>query len=434
MKKHITAFAVALFLCILAGFALSPAMAMESAVAAEYGPWSAWTQEPIEPAADLEIDRELINIVTDEFKWTYSRYVYYDGENDKWYSADSYETVNVEGGRWEEKTFDAPLEDLGGVYAGGWYNERVSSSQVSQQVYQYRSRVVRRVTCEISTDEILILPEKSYKLEVNFFDGSQSNTYQSSDLTVASVDQSGNVLGVGVGAAQITVSSSAGRTVVVDVYVCETGMTLPEGVYTFRQLGTDKAMTVGKRISSRSDNITVSAFTGNKNQRFTITNLSASTFTIHPLSQKSWYLDIARNGNNLQAGANVQIHSRKDRTSQYFRAIYVPDGSYIFYPRAQVSLSIGVEPEQAGSNVRLETLSDLNVADRWIPIRTTQSTSDAAFIRPVAQNGISYVLNDFGSDTRYSNGIFFGSNSRRVFVLSSANGKVLSVKTGCDHD
>ncbi|MEG0935151.1 MAG: peptidoglycan DD-metalloendopeptidase family protein [Clostridia bacterium] len=423
-----------------------PASAQEmvSAVAAEYEPWGAWQAQPIPAQPNLETERASRVLSVDHFTWTYRRYVYYNTQHDAWFASATEQQgahVRADSGYWEETTRDAALgqvgEDAGAIlYEDYWFNERVDVTQETKEQMMYRSRVVRKVTCEVSSSELLLFPGKTRGLKVNFFDGDAPITWRSADPAIATVDQSGQVSGVLYGATQVTASSAKGREVTIEVLVCEQSAQIPEGLYTFRLSKTGKTLTVGRTLTSKSDNLVVRDFTGERDQRFIVAAASNKTFTIHPMTAKKRFVDIARGRGGLKAGANVQTHAVKDRMSQYFRAVRVPDGSYILYARADASLVVGAEPLEAGDNVRMEAVAELEQLDRWVPIRIGKSSEpDAPFARPVARNGASYVAKDFGGvGNPAQHGIDFSAGGKRVFVLASARGTVLSVSDDCAHD
>lgn len=428
-------------LILLLFFILSMPMgaAAQSMAAAEYGPWSEWQAEPIAGQAGLEVERQLLTVTQDNFEWHYNRYVYFNTEKQGWFAAAREQEGGYcrEGsGYWEETTQTQPLsvtgqdgEDL--VYGQGWFNEEVRNRTSSLQRQMYRSRVVRKVTCEVSSAQMLMFPGDSRQLNVNFYDGG-SLTYLSGDNRVATVDQSGMVTAQAVGSAQLVARSSKGREVAVEVLVCQEKAHVPDGVYTLRLLGTTKTLAQGKSITRQSDNLVVKEYTGERPQRFIVTGAGSATFTMHPLNHKKWYVDIARRKGKVALGSNVQTHQKKDRGAQYWRAVSVPDGSYILYPKADAKLVMGAESEGAGNNVRLEALDVLDEADRWLLVKADTSVDpQEPFVRPVARDGLSYVQSEY--DDQHP-GIQFGAGGRRAFVLSAARGTVLQVWDECGHD
>ena len=413
--------------------------ALKSVAAADYGPLSPWQSVPRHEALGLEVERQTRTLTQNHFSWRYTRYVYYNTQAQGWYAAAQEQSgphCQEGSGRWEETTQDQPLEQTGldgedPVYQGGWFNQEVRNQPTSSQQEMYRSRQVRKVSCEVSSTQILLFPGDSRQLTVNFFDGG-AMTYLSSDNAVATVDQTGLVSAQAVGAAQLTVTSSAGRQVVVEVLVCQQKAHIPDGVYTLRLLGSTKALSQGSRITSQSDNLVVKDYTGERTQRFVVTGASQATFTLHPLNHRKWYVDMARIDGKVALGSNVQTHKVRDRGAQYWRAVYVPDGSYILYSRTEPKLVMGAESQGAGNNVRLEAMELMDEADRWLLVKADTAVDPVdAFARPLARDGASYVQTEYGPDHQ---GVTFAANGRRVYVLSAAMGTVVQVGDGCGHD
>ncbi len=412
---------------------------MQSALATEYSPWSAWQEDRIAPAEGTEVESAERAVDEGEPVFRYTRYEYFNELEEKEYAAPTEQTgahVRAGSGHWAEREESAPLKVVGErdgrpLHEGGWYNEQQVLKPSGRKATMYRSRAVRRITCEVSAKELLLLEGDSRRLTVNLFDGSE-HSFTSDNPSVATVDAAGNVNGVSVGAARIRVRSAKGRVVDIWALVCEKGAMPPEGLYTLRLHGTDRALTVGRRITSKSDNLVAAAYNGEQAQRFLLSAAGKKIFMLHPLKNRKWYVDIRRGKKGLQVGGNVQTHQKRDRTSQYWRAIYVPDGSYIIYPRAAPKLVLGAEPLTAGNNVRMEAmLGELERLDRWVLVKVNKDAG--AFDCPLPPDGMSFVAREHkGADGQ--DGIWFGTNGRRAFALAAARGTVIEAVNTCAHD
>ncbi len=440
-KRSLTLLALLLLLFFLAPLAFASEV-MVSTLATEYGAWGEWQEEAIAPQKETEIESAVRTVATGKAVWRYTRFEYFNEELGQLYAApveQSGDYVREGSGQWKTLEVDAALEAVGEdggytVYAGGWFNQSEAYVADGRTALMYRARAIRRVTCEVSSTELLLFPQKTRQLSVKLFDGSSGYRWESSNPSVASVDSAGYVTGHSVGVSRVKVVSAKGRVVTIDVFVCEKQATIPEGLYSLRLLKSDRALTVGSSLTSKSDNLISAKFTGERKQRFLVSAAGEQTFMMHPLENRRWYVDIRRGTKGLQVNANVQTHKTRDRTSQYLRAIYVPDGSYIIYPKADPGLVIGAEPLSAGNNVRAEAvLEELEQLDRWVLVKADEGIDPVApFARPMARDGMSYVLREFSQSEHP--GITFGSNGRRVYVLSSARGTVLEVNDGCVHD
>ncbi|MEA4899028.1 MAG: peptidoglycan DD-metalloendopeptidase family protein [Eubacteriales bacterium] len=437
MAKRTLALLVTLLLCacsrVLAG------EAMQSTLATEYGAWSAWREDMIAPAEGAEVEAAERAADEDKPAWRYTRYEYFNELEGKAYAAPTEQAgahVRAGSGHWAEREEAAPLKAVGEqdgrpLYEGGWYNEQQVAKPSERKATMYRSRAVRRITCEVSAKELLLFEGDSRRLAVNLFDGSEQS-FASDNPSVATVDAAGNVNGISVGAARIRVRSKKGRVVDVWALVCEKGAMPPEGLYTLRLHGTDRALTVGRRLTKKSDNLVAAPYAGERAQKFLLGAVGKKTFMLHPLKDRKWYVDIRRGKQGLQVGGNVQTHQKRDRTSQYWRAIYVPDGSYIIYPRAAPELTLGAEPLEAGNNVRVEAMLDeLERLDRWVLVKVDKDAD--AFDRPLPSDGMSFIAREHG-DAAGQEGIWFETNGRRAFVLAAARGTVLEAVDTCPHD
>lgn len=430
----------------LALLLLSPiyAGAAANVTALEPGPWSNWQEEAIEEKDGIEVESQMRPVARYTYAWKYRRYVYFNLTTDTWFCAAQEiagDFVRPESGYWDETELTEPLGVMGEtdgetVYEGGWFNEEVVTYPVSEEKLQYRAREVKKVICEISTRELLLFPKKERRLTANLFDGAQGYyTWTSSDPAVATVDSQGNVRGVATGRAQVTVRSPGGREIVCEVFVCQPNAKIPEGTYTLRLGKSNKTLSVGKRISTSRSRLLVSDYTGDTTQRFLLNNVGLNnTFVLQPLSNRNMFVDVERGANPLETGNEAQVHKKRDKTAQYWRAVAVPDGSYILYPKANARLVLGAVPLEAGNGVRLEnTSTQLETLDRWVLIPTGQSKNHTdSFLRPVIRDGQSYVTKNFGEQE--SKGLLFESNAKRVFVLSCARGKVKEVFADCAHD
>lgn len=416
------------------------AHAAQSISAVEYGPWGPWSVEPVEDPSGLEVESDERTITEDHFSWHYSRYVYYNTISDSWFASareQQGEHCLAGSGRWEEHTAQQQLKVMGKdggdiLYAGNWFNEEVENQPDTRRVRMYRSRTLRKVTCQVSSAQTLLFPEESRQVWVNFFDGGKQ-TFHSSDLAVASVDQTGLVYAIKPGTADITVRSDKGREARLEVLVCTKDAHIPNGVYTLRKVGTTRAITESDKDTVTLRNLRCKTYNGSRSQRFILNNQSKITFHLHPVQHRDWSVDITRKRNNNAApGCLVQASKKSERSDIAWRAIAVPDGSYIIYPKVNPKLALGSEDEGASDLLCLESLSVLEEVDRWLLLRANlNARKDKKYAPPVDRNGVSYVKEGYSEQHP---GISFCSNGQRVYVLSCGDGTVVEVSDACGHD
>ena len=433
-----------ILLCLVLCLPVFAAETMKSVIGTEYGAWSEWSETPVEKTENLEVERAMRAISQSLITWRYSRYVYYNEQIEGWFAAATEQTGDhsrAGSGRWERHESSEALAVIGQdgdhlMYAGNWYNEEVTNAPSMREMVMYRSRRVKRFTCEINTSELLVFPEEKRQLTVNMFDDNVVYNWLSIDSEIAVVDGNGMVTGVKPGITTIIIRSGTGREVRCRVLVCEKSVKVPEGLYTFRLGKTNRTLMEGSTTSQSTRNLYAIEFTGERKQRFIVKNVSGNTFKIQPLNHKKWAVDISYGKKGMRPNNVVRVSSRKSTRAQQFRAIYVPDGSYIIYPKEEPRLVLGVEPFGKGANARLELAGNLEEADRWVLVKADESISpETPFARPVIRDGRSYVAVEYDDKVDPPIiGTTIGSNDRSEYVLSSARGKVVTIFDKCVHD
>ena len=89
---------------------------MQSALATEYSPWSAWQEDRIAPAEGTEVESAERAVDEGEPVFRYTRYEYFNELEEKEYAAPTEQTgahVRAGSGHWAEREESAPLKVVG---------------------------------------------------------------------------------------------------------------------------------------------------------------------------------------------------------------------------------------------------------------------------------------------------------------------------------
>ena len=111
----------------------------EAQIEYQYGPWSEWSLEAVEPAGDIEVQTRQARELTMKTVYAYSRFAY-QGEAGMQYAPCEVEGVE---GQWQSETVDQPKAVSGeadGIirYEGDWFNQ--SEGQAIAQEKRARGR------------------------------------------------------------------------------------------------------------------------------------------------------------------------------------------------------------------------------------------------------------------------------------------------------
>lgn len=411
----------------------------------EYGAWSEWQEAVVQAAPGLEVESKAATTTAETVIWRYSRYEYFNETAGRKYAAPEEITgdfVREGSGKWTTKEVreQLPLVSTDGEqlqYEGGWFNEEEERTPSTSIGPMYRYRELTPITCRATAAEILMLPNDVRHIDVDLGGSQTQYTYIIDDNNVAYVDSAGNIHAVGGGWTKLRVRAGTKREMAIDVMVCKKNVPIPSGTYTFRLVGTRKALDVGSGLGGKRRASIISDYRGGLAQRFTVKKINRTVFDIRPTARASWRLDVKNNKNGkADQYSEVRLAAAKNPKQQRFHAISVPDGSYILLPRSNTKMTVGVASRTGGKLSIKPYVDQLDQLDRWlvIPARTKEkSGKKPSFEAPVVRDGKTVVQTGFGANNGHE-GMVFDSSAERVYVLAAAQGRVIEANDTCRHD
>ncbi len=446
-----------------------------------YGPWSEWTNQPIENRRDLFVETREVNRPAARNVWRYTRHaVTQDGLM-------RYVATQREAPGALQQTIerDKPLNSTGEsggrtVYEGGWFNElELVLHDYLAPVTQYRAREILLIACALKPESLVAEVGEHVQLGIEFLEpGAYSLT--SDDPSVMQVDQSGLASALRPGRTKISLIH-AGQTAVCEVMVVEGYRSPKEGVVALRLAGgrltlrykakpgeiTELKLSMEREDAKSDPEMRVMA-TDSDGLGFSLRSLSARiAYLTAPLSDSGEILTGAATISMLRDVLELQRTIRKNEarlakaaatgmptaepekseetasfmadggTSHRFRAVMTSDNNLLLCLQTDAGYALTAAAAAEGAGLSIEKLDLNNPLQRWTIEEDRTGVESASVWRlPVADNSFCQITDDFKTvarDKDKHDGVDF-SPSGNNGVVAVSEGRVIRVDARCTHD
>ncbi len=446
-----------------------------------YGPWSEWTNQPIENRRDLFVETREVNRPAARNVWRYTRYAVTQ-EGLTRYVATQREAPGAPQQAIERDMPLNPSGESGGrtVYEGGWFNElELVLHDYLAPATQYRAREILLTACALDPESLVVEVGEHVQLGIGLLEpGAYSLT--SDDPGVVQVDQSGLASALKPGRTRISLIH-AGQTAVCEVMVVEGYRAPKEGVVALRLAGGRLTVRYEAKPGEISD-LKLSAEPGgaksDPEMRVMAVDSDGLGFSLRSLSARIAYLTAPlSDSGEIQSGAatismlrdvlerqrairKVEAHLAKaaatgmptaepEERGEYasfmadggashrFRAVVTPENDLILCLQADAGYALAASGAAEGAGLSIEKLDLNSPLQRWTIEEDKTGVESASVWRlPVADNSFCQITDDFKTmarDKDKHDGVDFSpSGSKDVVAVSE--GRVIRVDDRCTHD
>lgn len=411
----------------------------EAQIEYQYGPWSEWSLEAVEPAGDIEVQTRQARELTMKTVYAYSRFAY-QGEAGMQYAPCEVEGVE---GQWQSETVDQPKAVSGeadGIirYEGDWFNQSEGQAIAQEKaVTQYRYRARSRVLARFEQSDLLMGVGDSVQMTPQLGAGvdAQRLELKTLDQSVAEVDAQGQLSARAAGQTALVALIDGEEAARVDIVVGTRQTGIEEGIYALRLCDTGEYMACAQDEYETGTPLNlVTPEDDGQCPVFWVKNVAEESLRFQAPTARLTYVTIRCDGKEPAAGQGLKLAYKTERKSQFFQVYRLSAGEMIVVVNADKTLALcAVDDGQGGRSVGLARLdlSDRNFYWKLLG-KSDEDAQSAVWILPVARNGQSYLSQSYKSGEH--NGVDLGSGNRRVDVLAVADGKVIEARSDCTHD
>ncbi len=441
-----------------------------------YGPWSEWSDQPIETRTDLFIEKRQVERRITRNVWRYSRYKIQtpDGAG---YAAEGEDAAR------ESLEADAPLAAAGvrdgkPVYQGEWFNQQALALHgLRVLATQYRAREIFLTACAISPASITLEVGEHVQLGIKLLDpGDFSLT--SGDHQIASIDQQGLLSACSPGRTQITLIYE-GQRADCQVLVVGRSASVGEGAVALRLSGTRLTVrykALRKEVTGLELAAEAEGSAADPAKRLLVSDVDGDSFSMRALCPRIAYLAAPLSDEGVVESGDAKIlmlkeildrHARIEKlaaekarlqgggaptarpedgsyaafageggASHRFRAFLTPEGDYILSLQADPSRALTAVRAEAGAKLTFEALDLDNPGQRWSIEPEKADVAGDVWRFPVSENSFCQITDDFKTMARDGDkhdGVDF-SPSGDEHVLAVASGRVVRADNRCTHD
>ncbi len=255
-------------------------------------------------------------------------------------------------------------------------------------------------------------------------------SWESSDPSVAFVDDTGMVTGLAMGTAEITATSQEGETASAQISVNQSQSSVTSGVYRLRLKDTDLYLEAAGQRPANGANVQVGQGSSEAQQQFRLQG-QPSAYTFSSMVETGWVLDVNRalgeDPTGIDTGDNLNLWTAgTDADAQEWTLTQTGDGYYLLCLRAYPDLVVTAEGMSDGSNVFLDTYTGQNPLQRWELVSASDNPADSG---GDASSGLAaWVANTDGTALR----VRTGPGTTYASIGSLAPGKQITVTGEAD--
>lgn len=166
-------------------------------------------------------------------------------------------------------------------------------------------------------------------------------SYSSGNQAVVQVDNSGKIQALAAGKCVITVTTADGnKQANCEVNVHQDKVTLADGIYTIKKLGTNGLIDVTGAGTANGTNVTVYQTSNTNNQQWRLENTGNGTIRLWAVCAPDKVLDVLRVSNAIKAFNTIDIWEANDPDCQYWYLTKLYNGAYAIRLNSNDSLAV----------------------------------------------------------------------------------------------
>lgn len=166
-------------------------------------------------------------------------------------------------------------------------------------------------------------------------------SYSSGNQAVVQVDNSGKIQALAAGKCVITVTTADGnKQANCEVNVHQDKVTLADGIYTIKKLGTNGLIDVTGAGTANGTNVTVYQTSNTNNQQWRLENTGNGTIRLWAVCAPNKVLDVLRVSNAIKAFNTIDIWEANDPDCQYWYLTKLYNGAYAIRLNSNDSLAV----------------------------------------------------------------------------------------------
>lgn len=169
----------------------------------------------------------------------------------------------------------------------------------------------------------------------------KSISYSSGNQAVAQVDNNGKIQALAAGKCVITVTTADGnKQAACEVNVHQDKVTLADGVYTIKKLGTNSLIDVTGARTANGTNVTVYQASNTNNQQWRLENTGNGMIRLWAVCAPDKVLDVLRSANTIKVFNTIDIWEANDPDCQYWYLTKLYNGAYAIRLNSNESLAV----------------------------------------------------------------------------------------------
>lgn len=166
-------------------------------------------------------------------------------------------------------------------------------------------------------------------------------SYSSGNQAVVQVDGNGKIQALAAGKCAITVTSAdGGKQASCEVNVHQDKVTLADGIYTIKKLGTNGLIDVTGARTDNGTNVTVYQASNTNNQQWRLENIGNGTIRLWAVCAPDKVLDVLRASNAIKVFNTIDIWEANDPDCQYWYLTKLYNGAYAIRLSSNDSLAV----------------------------------------------------------------------------------------------